>query len=107
VLQDISKGVKLTIIKQRLLAVLITLTPRRLNKFIDCRNANVRIAVLPIMEVKTLSNSTLEFLEGAYHLRVFMCKWLQTSKQSDYNPLFRTQDEWTILKFVMDVFKPF
>jgi hypothetical protein len=36
-----------------MLAVLFTLTPGCRNKFIDCQKAKVRIAVLPIMDVKT------------------------------------------------------
>jgi hypothetical protein len=51
---------------QRMLAVLITLTPGRRNEFIDCQNGKVGIAVLPIMDVKTRWNSTLELLEHAY-----------------------------------------
>jgi len=46
--------------------VLITLTPGRRNKFIDSQTANARIAVLPIIDVKTLWNSTLELCECAY-----------------------------------------
>ena len=49
-----------------MLAVLITLTPGRRNEFIDCQTAEVRIAVLPIMDVKTCWNSTLELFERAY-----------------------------------------
>jgi hypothetical protein len=51
-----------------MLAVLITLTPSRGNQFIDCQKSKVRIAVLPIMDVKTGLNSTLELLERAYRL---------------------------------------
>jgi len=49
-----------------MLAVLLTLTPRRRNEFIDFQKAKVRIAVLPMMDVKTRWNSTLEVLERAY-----------------------------------------
>jgi len=49
-----------------MLAVLITLTPGHRNEFIDCQKAKVLIAVLPIMDVKTGWNSTLELLERAY-----------------------------------------
>jgi len=90
-----------------MLAVLITLTPGRRNKFIDCQKAKVRIAVLPIMDVKTRWNSTLELLESAYRLRQFTRKWLQHPKYTDYRPLFTTQDEWTIAKYVMEVLRPF
>jgi len=51
-----------------MLAVLITLTPGRRNEFIHCHEANVRITILPITDVKTRWNSTLELLEHAYHL---------------------------------------
>jgi hypothetical protein len=71
VFHDILKVLKLTFIKQRMLAVLITLTPGRRNEIIDCQKAKVRIAVLPIMDVKTGWNSTLELIERAYRLREF------------------------------------
>jgi hypothetical protein len=46
-----------------MLAELITLTLGRQNKFIDCQNAKVRMAVLPIVDVKTLWKLTVELLE--------------------------------------------
>ena len=90
-----------------MLAVLITLTPGRQNEFIDCQKAKVRIAVLPIMDVKTRWNSTLELLKCAYCLRQFTRKWLQNPKYTEYWPLFTTQNEWTIVKYVMEVLSPF
>jgi len=90
-----------------MLAVLITLTPGCRNEFIDCQKAKVRLAVLPIMDVKTLWNSTVELLERAYRLREFPREWLQHPKDSQYRPLFTTQDEWTIVKYVMEVLRPF
>jgi len=90
-----------------MLAVLITLTPGRRNEFIDCQKVKVRIAVLPIMDVKTYWNSTLELLEHAYRLREFTREWLKNPKYGDYRPLFTTQDEWTIVKYVMKVLQPF
>jgi len=51
-----------------MLAVLITLTPGGQNKFIDCQMAEVRIPVLPIVDVKTQRNSTLMLLEQGYQL---------------------------------------
>jgi hypothetical protein len=60
-----------------MLAVLITLTPGRRNEFTDCQKANVRIALLPIMDVKTHRNSTLELVEPAYRFREFTRQWLQ------------------------------
>jgi len=90
-----------------MLAVFIKLTPGRQNEFIDFQKAKVRIAVLPIMDVKTRWNSTLELLEGAYRLRKFTHGWLQNPKYAQYRPLITTQDEWTIVKYVMEFLKPF
>jgi len=88
-----------------MLAVLITLTPGCRNEFIDCQIAKVRIAVLPIMDVKTCCNSTLELLECAYQLLEFTYDRLQNPTYSDYRPLYTTQDEWTIVKYVMEVLR--
>jgi hypothetical protein len=106
VFHDILKVLKLTIIKQRMLAVLITLTPGRRNELIDCQKAKVRIAVLPIMDVKTGCNSTLELLERAFCLREFTRQWLQNPKYNGYRPLFTTQEELTIVKYAMEVLRP-
>ena len=76
-----------------MLAVLITLTPGRRNEFIDCQKAKVQIAVLPIMDVKTHWNATLELLERDYRFREFTWEWLKNQKYSDYWLLFMTQDE--------------
>jgi len=107
VFHEILETLKLSIIKQGMLAVLITLTPGLRNKFVDCQIAKVRIAVLPILDVKTSWNSTLELLNRAYRLREFTWKCLQNLKYTDYRPLFTTQDEWTIVKYVMEVLRPF
>jgi len=90
-----------------MLAVLITLTPGCQNEFIACQTANVRIAVLPIMDVKIRWNSTLELLERAYQLQEFTPEWLQNPKYREYGPLFTTQDVWMIVKYVMEVFRLF
>ena len=91
-----------------MLAVSITLTPGRWNKFIDCQEAKVRIAVLLIMDVKTRWHSTLQLLERAYRLWEFTSEWLKNPKYAEYRPLFRTQaHEWTIVKYVMEVLRPF
>jgi hypothetical protein len=90
-----------------LLAVLITPTPGCRKQFIDYQKAKVRIAVLPIMDVKTRWNYTLESLEGTYRLREFTREWLQNPKYSECRPLFTTEDEWTIVKYVMEVLRPF
>ena len=90
-----------------MLAVLIMLTPGCRNEFIDCQKANVRIAVLPMMDAKTPCNSTLELLKHAYRLHEFTREWLKNPKYSNYRPLFTTQDEWTIVKYVTEVKRPF
>ena len=83
------------------------LTPGRQNEFIDCQGAKVRIAVLQIMDVKTRWNSTLELLKRAYRLREFTRESLQNPKYPEYRPLFTTLDEWTIVKYVIAVLRPF
>jgi hypothetical protein len=90
-----------------MLAVIITLTPGRQNELIDSQKAKVHIRALLIMNVKTHSNSTPELLERAYHSREFTPKWLQTPEYAEYRPLFTTQDEWTIVKYFMEVQRPF
>jgi len=90
-----------------MLAVLNTLTPGRRNEFIDCQKGKVRIAVLAIMDVTTRRNSTLELLERTYHLWEFTREGLQNPKYREYRPLFTTQNEWTIGKYVMEVLRPF
>jgi len=90
-----------------MLAVLNTQTPGHRNEFIDCQKATVRIAGLRIMDVKTHWNSPLESLERAYRLREFTPEWLQNPKYAEYRPIFTTQDEWTIVKYVMEVLRPF
>jgi len=90
-----------------MLAVLITLTPGRQNKFIDCQQAKVRITVLSIMDVKIQWNSTVELLERAYRPGEFTREWLNQPKYSDYRSLHTTVHEWTIVKYVMEVIMPF
>jgi len=88
-------------------AVLITLTPGRRNKLIHGEKTKVRIEVLPIMDIKTRWNSTLESLGQAYRSREFIYGWLQNPKFNNYWPMFTTQDQWTIVKYVMEVLRPF
>ena len=90
-----------------MLAGLITLTPGGQNKFIDCQKAKVWIAVLPIMDVKILSNSTLEFPKHIYRFHEFTPKLLTNTKYSDYQPLLTPQNEQTIVKYVMELLWPF
>ena len=58
------------------------------------------------MDVKTRWNSTLELLEHTYQLREFTREWLKNPKYSNYRPLLTTQDEWTIVKYLMEVLRP-
>jgi len=73
------------------------LKPRHWNEFIDCHNAKVRNPVLPIVEVQTWWNLTLELLEQAHRWWDVTRKWVQNRKYSDYWPHFTTQDEWTMV----------
>jgi hypothetical protein len=59
------------------------------------------------MDLKTRWNSTLELLERAYCLPEFTREWLPNPKYAEYPPLFTTQDEWTIVKYVREVLRPF
>ena len=88
-------------------AGLIVLTGGRQNKIIDCQTANVRITVLPIMDVKIHYNSTLELHEHTYRLRNFTRKWLHNAKYCEYQPLFTTEDKRTNVKYLTEVFRPF
>ena len=90
-----------------MLALLITLTHGCRNVFIECERAKFRIVLPCIMDVKTPWNSTMELLEHAYRSQEFTCKWLPNPKYSDYCPLCTTQDEWTIVKYIMEVLRPF
>ena len=90
-----------------MLGVLIMLTPGRRNKFIGCQKAIVRIAVLPIMDVKARWNSTLDLLERAFLPGEFTREWVKNPKCSDYRPLFTTHEEWTIVRYVLEVLRPF
>jgi len=59
------------------------------------------------MDVKSRWNSTLLWLKRTYWLHEFTWELLQNPKYSDYRPLFTTHDEWTIVKYVMEVLRPF
>jgi len=71
------------------------------------KKASVRIAVQPILNVKARWHSTLGLHDRAYKFREFSLEWLKNSKYSYYRPLLTTQDEWTILKYIMEVLRPF
>jgi hypothetical protein len=90
-----------------MLALLITLLPGRRNEFIDYQKSKVCIAAIPIMDVKICWNFALELLGCAYRSWEFAHQWLQNPKYSEYRPLFTTQDEWTIVKCVIEVMRPF
>jgi hypothetical protein len=59
------------------------------------------------MEVKTHWNSRLELHERAYRLREFTWESVENVTYSEYRPLFTTQDEWTFVKYVTEVLRPF
>ena len=67
----------------------------------------VGITVLPIIDVKTRWNLTLELLEQAYRLRELTYEQLQNPKSSNYSSLFTTQNEQTIVNYIMEVLKLF
>ena len=90
-----------------MLAVWIGLTHGHWNKFIDCQKAKVRSAALPSMNVKIFWHSTLELLERANQLREITQESFQNPKYCDHQPLFTTQDEWTMVKYIMEVLRPF
>jgi len=90
-----------------MLAVLITLTPRRENEFIDCQKAEVPIEVLPIVDVKPQWKSTLQMIARVYQLRELTRERLKNPQCSNYRPLFTTPVEWAIMKYVMEVWRPF
>jgi hypothetical protein len=83
------------------------LAPGCRKKFIDCEEAEVHIVVHPIIDVETRWNSTLALLEHAYLLQEFTCESLQNPHCIEYWPCFTTQDEWTIIEYVMEVFRQF
>jgi len=59
------------------------------------------------MHLKTRWNSTVELLERTCRLWEFSHECLKNPKYAEYRPLFTTQDEWTIVKYVMEVLRPF
>jgi len=59
------------------------------------------------MEVKTDWNSTVELIERVNQFQEFTHEWLQNPKYSDYLELITTKDEWTLVKYVLDIFTPF
>jgi hypothetical protein len=66
-----------------MLAVLIMQIPGCQNEFIDCQKAEVLIAVLPIMDVKTKWNLALELLDQTYRLREFTRKWFKNGNSAN------------------------
>ena len=90
-----------------MLAVVITLTSVRRNEFIGYEKAKVRIAILPILEVKTGWNATLELLKHAFRLREFTREWPKSPKYINIRPLFAAQDEWTAVKSATEILQQF
>jgi len=74
---------------------------------IEFQNAILRIAVLPIMDVRTHLDSTLQLLQCAFRWSEITCEWLKNPKCSDHRPLFTTHDPLTIVDYVMEVLGPF
>jgi len=68
---------------------------------------NVQIVVLPIMDVMTRWNSTLELLVQAFQLQELTHKWPKNPKNIADQQLFATQNEWTLVKYMMKGWKPF
>jgi len=85
---------------------MITLQPDHQKLSIDCQKAKVCIALLPIIDVMTHWNLTLELLEQTYRLREFTREWLHNPKYREYWSLFATPDGWTILKYVIELLRP-
>jgi len=86
---------------------MIMLAPGHRNEFMDCQNSTVRTAVLPIMNVMTHWDSTLELLDHAYQSHEFKLVFLQNPKYSDYRPHFTTQDKWTMMQSAMEWLRAF
>jgi hypothetical protein len=63
----------------------------------------VEIATLPITDVETDWNSTLVLLEQANQFREVTLDSLKNSKDDDYHPHYTTQNEWSIIKYAMEV----
>jgi len=83
------------------------LTPGRRNKFINSQKPKTQIAGLSVMDVKTCRNLTLELLERAYRLRESTHQGLQNPKYRTYQALCTTQNEWTIVNYVMELMRRF
>jgi len=58
------------------------------------------------MDVETHGDPTLELLERVYQLREVTHEWFHNPKYMDSWPLFKTQDKWTIVKYVMELLRP-
>jgi hypothetical protein len=89
-----------------MLTVFITMTPGQLKEFPDCQMTNVRIAVRLNIYAMTCWNPTLEFHKRSYPLSEVTCKLLKNPKYNYYRQLFTAQDEWTVVKYVMQVSQP-
>jgi len=100
---DILKVLKLTIIYQSVLTVFTTLAPSGQNEFIDFWKATVHIVVLPIIDVKSGWNSTLEGLGQGDWSWEFTPEWPQNQKYNDYRPLVTTQNTGPIVKYIIEV----
>jgi hypothetical protein len=59
------------------------------------------------MDVNTRWNLTVELLERAYRLQDFTSEWLKNPNYKVNCLLYTTPDEWVIVKYVMEVLRPF
>jgi hypothetical protein len=66
VLHDILKLLKLTVVKERIVAELIMLTPGYQNEFIGCQTAYAGIAVQQMIGEMLYGNSKIELLKQVY-----------------------------------------
>jgi len=62
---------------------------------------------LPIMDVTTVWDSTLELLKWALTLQELTPKWHTNPKCKDYRLLFTMQDKWTVIKYIIEVLRAF
>jgi hypothetical protein len=64
------------------------------------------LLTLPIMNVDKHWNSTVELLEHAHELFECTPRWLYNLKYKDYLQLYKTQHDWTVVKYVMEELRP-
>jgi len=90
-----------------MLAVLIMLTTGCQNEFIECQKAHVCIVEVLIIQAKCRQYLTVELPARAFRSQEFGPERLQNPIYSECRPLSTTQNEWTFVKYVMEVLTPF